>query len=86
VANIQSQIKRNRQNERRHLRSKAVRSRLKTYTRRFFEAVQAADREEAEEAYRVAARQYDKAVSKGVIHANRAANQKSRMSKALNDL
>lgn len=86
MANIQSQIKRNRQNVRRHERNKKVRTRLKTYSRRFFESVEAGDRGQAEEAYRIAAREYDRAASKNVIHANKAANQKSRMATHLNKL
>jgi small subunit ribosomal protein S20 len=83
VANIRSQIKRNRQNERRRVRNKAVRSELKTHSRRFREALESGDRAAAEDAYRVAARAYDKAVSKSVIHRNKAANEKSKMAREL---
>jgi small subunit ribosomal protein S20 len=86
MANIPSQIKRNRQNEAAHERNKAVRSRLKTYTRRFRAAAEAGDRDTAEEVYRVAAREYDRAASKGVIHRNTAANRKSGMAKRLQRL
>jgi small subunit ribosomal protein S20 len=86
VANIKSQIKRNRQNVVRRERNKAVRSMLKTYTKRFHQAVESGDRELAEEAYRVAARQYDKAATKGVIHVNNAANHKSKLAKRLQSL
>jgi small subunit ribosomal protein S20 len=86
VANIQSQIKRNRQNLVRRERNRAVRSMLKTYNRRFREAIASGDRELAEEAFRVAARQYDKAVSKAVIHRNKAANRKSRMARELAEM
>ena len=85
MANIKSQIKRNRQNEERRMRNMSVRSALKTYARRVREALDAGDREAAESAYRRAARAYDKATSKGVIHRNSAANHKSRLARALND-
>ncbi len=86
MANTQSQIKRNRQNLVRRQRNKAVRSMLRTYRKRFFEAVESGDRQLAEEAYRVAARHFDQAVSKGVIHANKAANNKSRLARHLSAL
>ena len=84
MANIKSQIKRNRQNEERRVRNKSVRSALKTYARRVRAAVDAGDRESAEAAYRRAARAYDKATSKGVIHRNSAANHKSRLAGMVN--
>ena len=86
MANIQSQMKRNRQNAVRHERNKAVRSRLKTFSKRFGAAADAGDREAAETAYLATARELDKAASKGVIHRNTAANRKSGMAKKLNTL
>jgi small subunit ribosomal protein S20 len=77
VANIKSQIKRNKTNEKARLRNKAVKSELKTLVRRTREAVAAGDAAQAEAAARLAAKKLDKAVSKGVIHANQAANKKS---------
>jgi small subunit ribosomal protein S20 len=77
VANIKSQIKRNRQNEKRRLRNKAVKSSLKTAIRKFNNAVQAGDATAAEALLRDASRKLDKAASKGVIHKNQAANRKS---------
>ena len=82
MANIKSQIKRNRQNEKRRMRNKAVKSSLKTAIRRFREAAAAGDQEKATAELQVASRQLDRAVSKGVIHANQAANKKSAMAKA----
>jgi small subunit ribosomal protein S20 len=78
VANIRSQIKRNRQNERRRLRNKAVRSELRTRTKR---AVVAAETgvEDSPEQLRLAMKRIDKAAAKGVIHKNQAANRKSRL-------
>ena len=81
MANIKSQIKRNRTNEQRRLRNKAVKSELKTYIRRFREAAEGGDRAGAEELLRAASRKLDKAAGKGVIHANQAANKKSAMAK-----
>jgi small subunit ribosomal protein S20 len=86
VANIKSQIKRNRTNEAARLRNKSVKSSLKTAIRHFREAADAGDREKATSAMRTAARQLDKAVSKGVIHANQAANKKSAMAARANSL
>jgi small subunit ribosomal protein S20 len=83
MANIKSQIKRNRQNEMRRVRNKSVRSRLKTLAKRFNEAYGSEDRDGAERAYRDAARELDKAAAKGIIHKNKAANQKARLAKRL---
>jgi len=79
VANIKSQIKRNRTNEIARLRNKSVKSSLKTAVRRFREAADAGDKDAAVTALRSASRQLDKAASKGVIHPNQAANKKSAM-------
>jgi small subunit ribosomal protein S20 len=86
VANIKSQIKRNKTNEKAHQRNKAVKSELRTHVRKFREAVEAGNLEEATSALRVASRKLDKAVSKGVIHKNQAANRKSAIAKRLADL
>jgi small subunit ribosomal protein S20 len=86
VANIKSQIKRNKQNEKRHQRNKSVKSSLRTYVRKFREAADEGNVEEAGNALRVACRQLDKAVSKGVIHKNQAANRKSAITKRLAEL
>ncbi|WP_157247971.1 30S ribosomal protein S20 [Nonomuraea typhae] len=81
MANIKSQIKRNKQNEKARLRNKAVKSSLKTAVRKFREAAEQGNVEEAAALQRAAARQLDKAVSKGVIHKNQAANRKSAIAK-----
>jgi small subunit ribosomal protein S20 len=86
VANIKSQIKRNRQNEKRRVRNKSVKSSLKTAIRKFNEATQTGDTEKATELMRDASRKLDKAVSKGVIHENQAANRKSAIAKRLQSL
>ena len=81
MANIKSQIKRNRQNEKARLRNKAVKSELKTSVRKFREAADAGDADAATTAMRAACRNLDKAASKGVIHKNQAANRKSAIAK-----
>ena len=79
MANIASQIKRNRQNEAARVRNMTVRSRTRTFVRRFRTAVAAGDVAAAEEAFRTASRELDVAAAKGVIHRNQAANRKSGM-------
>ncbi len=79
MANIKSQIKRNRQTETARVRNKAKRSDLKTALKKFDTAVEAGDAEAAGEALRTASRKLDKAVSKGILKKNNAANKKSRM-------
>jgi len=86
VANIKSQIKRIRTNEKARLRNKAYKSELKTYVRAVREAIAAGDKEAANAALIKASKKLDKAVSKGVIHQNQAANRKSGLAKAVNAL
>jgi small subunit ribosomal protein S20 len=83
VANIKSQIKRNKQNEKRRLRNKSVKSSLKTAIRKFDEAAQTGDPNNATALAREASRKLDKAASKGVIHKNQAANRKSSIARRL---
>jgi len=77
VANIKSQIKRIRTNEKARLRNKSVRSEVKTTIRKFHEAAAAGDAERAREYARSAGKQLDRAASQGVLHRNQAANRKS---------
>ena len=86
MANIKSQIKRIRTNDKRRQRNLAVKSELKTLVRRTREAVEAGDKEAAIEALRIASRKLDKAVSKGVIHRNQAANRKSKLARRVQSL
>jgi small subunit ribosomal protein S20 len=86
VANIKSQIKRIRTNEAARLRNKSEKSALKTSVRRFRTAADSGDKEAALTAMTAASRQLDKAVSKGVIHRNQAANKKSAMAQQANGL
>lgn len=86
MANIKSQIKRIVTNEKSRIRNKAVKSELRTHVRRVHEAVASGDKDAASTAYATAARKLDKAASKGVIHANQAANRKSGLAKQVNSL
>ncbi|MFV2143323.1 MULTISPECIES: 30S ribosomal protein S20 [Isoptericola] len=86
MANIKSQIKRNKTNEKARLRNKTVKSELKTHIRKVRAAVAAGDKEAASAALQTATRKLDKAVSKGVIHSNQAANRKSAIAKAVDSL
>ncbi|QHC21122.1 30S ribosomal protein S20 [Streptomyces sp. GS7] len=83
MANIKSQMKRIKTNEKARQRNKAVKSALKTSIRRTREAVAAGDLEKATTAVREASKKLDKAVSKGVIHKNAAANKKSALAKTV---
>ncbi|MFJ6214623.1 30S ribosomal protein S20 [Streptomyces sp. NPDC092296] len=84
MANIKSQIKRNKTNEKARLRNKAVKSSLKTAVRKAREAAEAGDFEKATLLAREASKKLDKAVSKGVIHKNQAANKKSALTQRVN--
>ncbi|MFJ9414123.1 MULTISPECIES: 30S ribosomal protein S20 [unclassified Streptomyces] len=81
MANIKSQMKRIKTNEKARQRNKAVKSSLRTAIRRTREAVEAGDLQKATTAQAEAAKKLDKAVSKGVIHKNAAANKKSALAK-----
>ena len=82
MANIKSQIKRNRQNERRRLRNRATRAELKTRTRTAIEAAESGEGLEA--AASAAMKRIDKAAAQGVLHPNTAARRKSRLQRRLN--
>ncbi|MFB7250921.1 MULTISPECIES: 30S ribosomal protein S20 [unclassified Microbacterium] len=81
MANIKSQIKRIKTNEKATARNKAVKSELKTAVRQTRTAIAAGDKAAAEAALKKATKKLDKAVSKGVIHENQAANRKSSIAK-----
>ena len=83
MANIKSQIKRNRQNEARRLRNKAVRSEMKTRTK---SALAAVGSEDEEATIKLAMKRIDKSAALGVIHKNQAANRKARLMRRLNAL
>ena len=84
MANIKSQIKRIKTNEKSQARNKSVRSSIKTAIRRFKDAAATGDVTTTAQELRAASKALDVAVSKGVIHANAAANKKSAMAKAAN--
>ena len=82
MANIKSQIKRIKTNEKARVRNKAVRSSLKTSVRKFREVAETGDKDATITALKDASKALDKAAAKGVIHANQAANRKSALAKA----
>jgi small subunit ribosomal protein S20 len=86
VANIKSQEKRIRTNERARLRNQSVKSELRTAVRGLREAIDAGEKEKAAELLVSTNRKLDQAASKGVIHKNQAANKKSALTLALNKL
>jgi len=83
MANIASQIKRNRQNEAARLRNKATRSAIKTALKRFDAAVDSGDTDAAQAAYDAAASKLDRAARRRVVHPNFAANHKAKMASRL---
>ncbi len=84
MANIKSQIKRNKQNERARQRNRAVRSALKTASKKVRLAAASGDPEAALQRAREAARAYDKAASRGIVHRRTAARHKSRLARTAN--
>lgn len=86
MANIKSQVKRAGTNEKRRVRNKSVKSELKTLERHFREALDSGDAATIESTLRTVSRKLDKAVSKGVIHRNQAANRKSRLARTAHSM
>ena len=86
MANIKSQIKRNKQNEKRRVRNRVYRGSARTFVKRARLAIEAGEKESALEATQVAISALDKAAEKGIIHKNNAARRKSRLVKRLNSL
>lgn len=86
MANIKSQIKRNRQNEKRRLRNRYFSGRARTYVKKARASIETGEVEEARQATLQAISALDKAAEKGVIHKNNAARRKSRLMKHLNAL
>jgi small subunit ribosomal protein S20 len=86
VANIKSQLKRIKTNRTRTERNKAVKSELRTWIRKFREAAASGDKDATSDALKIASKKLDKAVTKGVIHKNQAANKKAAMAKRANSL
>ncbi len=85
MANIKSQMKRNRQNERLRLRNKAAKSEVRTRVKTAVSSA-GAGAETAAEDLRLAVKRLDKAAAKGIIHKNQAANRKSRLVRRINAL
>lgn len=81
-----SAAKRHRQNEKRRLRNRIVRSKIKTNIKNFLDAVKKNAKDEAENNYRLFGKLIDRAVTKGVYHSNTAARKKSRMHRLLNKM
>jgi len=86
LANIKSQIKRNRQNQKRRELNRVFRGRARTALRKARVAVAGGEMEEARAKTEIAIKALDKAAAKGVIHKNKAARQKSRLMQKLNNL
>ena len=86
MANIKSQIKRNRQNIKRRARNRVVRGNFRNALRRARLAIESGDVEQANEAAKAATKALDKAAAKGVIHKNKAARQKSRLMQSLHSM
>lgn len=86
MANIKSQIKRNKTNQKANDRNRAVKSELKTTVRQAREAISSGDKDKAQAALKVATTKLDKAVSKGVLHKNQAANRKSAIARQVASL
>lgn len=85
MANIKSQIKRNRTNEAARVRNKAARSEIKTRVKNAVSAAESGSEQLADD-LRLAVKKLDKAAAKGVIHKNQASNRKSRLVKRINAL
>ncbi|GAP18523.1 30S ribosomal protein S20 [Levilinea saccharolytica] len=86
MANIKSQIKRNKQNEKRRVRNRVFRGKARTFVGKARLAINTGDQDNAAEAVRVAVSALDKAAEKGIIHKNNAARRKSRLMKRLAEL
>jgi small subunit ribosomal protein S20 len=86
LANIKSQIKRNRQNEKKRVRNRVFRGEARTYVKKARLAVEEGNSEDAKKATLEAIRALDKAAEKGVLHKNNAARRKSRLMKHLASL
>ena len=86
MANIKSQVKRNRQNDRRNARNRAIRSELNTRSKQAIDAAEAGDAAKAEELLVVAQKRIDMAVTKGVLHKKTAARRKSRLTAQVRSL
>lgn len=83
MPNIKSQIKRDRQNQKRQLRNISVKSELRTLTNKYLDAAAGDDKEKAKELLNELSKKYDQAAAKGIIHKNQAARKKSQLFKKI---
>lgn len=86
MANIKSQIKRNRQNKKRRDLNRVFRGQARTALRKARVAIETGEKDEAQEKTMVAIKALDKAAAKGIFHKNKAARQKSRLMQRLNNM
>ena len=84
MANIKGQIKRNRQNEKRRIRNKGIRSEINSRVKKAIENAESGNHDA--EDLKAAIKRIDKAVAKNIMHKNSAARKKSRLTKKLNSL
>ena len=86
MANIRSQIKRNRQNRKRHIRNLSLRSEVKSRSKRALEAAETGDTAATLDALRMAQKRIDKATSKGALHPKTAGRRKAKLMRQINSL
>ena len=86
LANVKSAKKRIIVNQKKADRNKAIRSRVKTYVKKVYEAIDAGDKAQAQEALRLATKELDKAATKGVYHKNMTSRKVSRLAQAVNKM
>lgn len=86
MANIKSAKKRIIVNQKKADRNKAIRSRVKTYVKKVYEAIETGDKAQAQEALRIATKELDKACTKGVYHKNMTSRKVSRLALAVNKM
>ncbi|MCJ7695787.1 MAG: 30S ribosomal protein S20 [Anaerolineaceae bacterium] len=86
MANLKSQIKRNKQNQKQRVRNRVTRGKARTFIKKAQTTIKAGTLEEAKAETRKAIIALDRAVAKGVIHKNNAARRKSRLIKQLNSI
>ncbi len=86
MANIKSQIKRNRQNKKRRIHNRVFRGSARSAVRKAQVAIESNEMEDARTATQSAIKALDKAAAKGIIHKNNAARRKSRLMAKLNSM
>jgi small subunit ribosomal protein S20 len=86
VANSKQAAKRARQNDKRRLHNMAMRSKVRTYMKKVLTAIEAGDKEAATSAFQTAQPMIDSMVNKGIMHKNKVARHKSRLTRSINSL